>query len=90
MQVDPIKPTLKAPGTKRLKLKYEKLLSSFVFNFGLRRYSPEQLALDAARKKRAAAAAAAALASESHGSPGRGLHSFPCQLSLSSSVHRIP
>ena len=38
VQVDPIKPTLKAPGTKRLKLKYDKLLSSFAFNFNLRRY----------------------------------------------------
>ena len=38
MQVDPIKPTLKAPGTKRLKLKYDKVLSSFAFKFNLRRY----------------------------------------------------
>jgi len=37
VQVDPIKPTLKAPGTKRLKLKYDKLLSSFAFKFNLRR-----------------------------------------------------
>jgi len=27
VQVDPINPTLKAPGTNRLKLKYDKLLS---------------------------------------------------------------
>jgi len=27
-----------APGTKRLKLKYDKLLSSFSFKFNLRRY----------------------------------------------------
>jgi len=39
VQVDPIKPTLTAPGTKRLKLKYDKPLSSFAFNFNLRRYS---------------------------------------------------
>jgi len=38
VQVDPIKPTLKAPGTMRLKLKHVKLLSSFAFNFNLRRY----------------------------------------------------
>jgi hypothetical protein len=37
VQVDPIKPTLKAPATKRLKLKYDKPLSSFAFNFNLRR-----------------------------------------------------
>jgi len=34
-------PTLKPPGSKRLKLKYEKLVSSFGFNFNLRRYSLE-------------------------------------------------
>jgi hypothetical protein len=39
VQVDPIKPMLKAPGTKRLKLKHDKTLSSFAFNFNLRRYS---------------------------------------------------
>ena len=38
MRVDPIKPTLKAPGTKRLKLEYDDLLSSVAFNFNLRRY----------------------------------------------------
>jgi len=39
VQVDPIKPTLKAPGSKRLKLQHEKLLSNFSFNFDLRRYT---------------------------------------------------
>ena len=39
VQVDPIKPTLKAPGTKRLKLKWDDPLSSFGFNFNLRHYS---------------------------------------------------
>jgi len=39
VQVDPIKPTLKAPGTKRLKLKYDELLSNFAFDFNLRRYN---------------------------------------------------
>ena len=38
MQVSPIKPTLKAPGTKRLKLNNDKLLSNFAFKFNLRRY----------------------------------------------------
>ena len=37
MQVDPIKPTLKAPGTKRLKLEYYEMLSRFAFEFNLRR-----------------------------------------------------
>jgi hypothetical protein len=39
VQVDPIKSKFKAPGTKRLKLKYDERLSSFAFNFNLRRYS---------------------------------------------------
>jgi hypothetical protein len=39
VQVAPIKPTLKPPGTKRLKLITEKLLSNFGFEFNLRRYS---------------------------------------------------
>ena len=33
MQVDPVNPTLKAPGTKCLKLKCDKLLSNVAFNF---------------------------------------------------------
>ena len=39
MQVDPIKPTLKAPGTERLKLEYEDLLSIFGVKSNLRRYT---------------------------------------------------
>ena len=39
MQVDPIKPTLKPLGTKHLKPKYDKPLSSVPFNFNLRCYS---------------------------------------------------
>jgi hypothetical protein len=38
VQVDPFKPTLKAPGTKRLKLKCDLLLLTFAFKFKLRRY----------------------------------------------------
>jgi hypothetical protein len=38
-QVDPIKHTLKAPGTRRLKLEFDELLSSFAFSFKLRRYT---------------------------------------------------
>jgi len=43
VQVDPIKPMLKAPGTKRLKLKIDELLSSFAFNLNLRRYTMDAL-----------------------------------------------
>ena len=40
MQVDPIKPALKAPGTKRLKLTYGmELISKVAFKFKLRRYN---------------------------------------------------
>ena len=41
MQVDPIKPQLKPPGTKRLKLKCDILLSTFAFRF-LRRYTKDK------------------------------------------------
>jgi hypothetical protein len=39
VHVPPFKPTLKAPGTKRLKLRHDHLLSSFAFNSNLRRYT---------------------------------------------------
>ena len=39
VQVDPIKPTLKAPGSGRLKLKCDEPLSNFAFKFNLRRYT---------------------------------------------------
>ena len=39
MQVDPINPTLKPPGTKHLKLKCDILLSRSAFKFNLRHYS---------------------------------------------------
>ena len=38
MQIDPTELTLKPPGSKRLKLEDEKLLSNFAFNFNLRRH----------------------------------------------------
>jgi hypothetical protein len=38
-RLTPIKPKLKAPGTKRLKLTFDKLLSNFAFKFNLRRCS---------------------------------------------------
>jgi hypothetical protein len=39
VQVDPIKPALKVPGTKRVELIYDGPLSNFTFNFNLRRYT---------------------------------------------------
>jgi hypothetical protein len=43
VQVDPIKPTLKPPGTKRLKLNCDVLLRNFAFNYNLRRYNEEEV-----------------------------------------------
>jgi len=39
VQLVPIKPTLIAPGTKRLKPEYEGLLSNLGFKCSLRRYN---------------------------------------------------
>ena len=39
VQVDPIKPMLKAPGTILLALRCDEPLSNFAFNFNLRRYT---------------------------------------------------
>jgi len=39
VQVDPIKPTLKAPGTKPLKLNHYESPSNVAFQYNLRRYS---------------------------------------------------
>ena len=46
VQVDPIIPTLKAPGSERLKLQCDELLSTAAFKFNLRRYSPGIMFLD--------------------------------------------
>ena len=43
MQVDPIKPTLKASGYDRLKLKFDDPLLNCAFNFNLRCYSKGSL-----------------------------------------------
>jgi len=73
VQVAPIQPTLKAPGTKRLKLKYDKLLSFFGFNCNLRLYTQVEGANAAARDAadllaahQSAADDAAAAAAASH------------------------
>jgi len=39
VQVDPIKPKLKPPGAKRLKLDCDLLLSTSAFKFNVRRYT---------------------------------------------------
>ena len=68
MQVDPIKPTLKAPGAKRLKLKYEEPLSKIAYN--LRRYT---LAVPGTPPREGGAAAVP----RSGPTPGQGLTLVP-------------
>jgi hypothetical protein len=41
VQVDPIKPKLIPPGTKRLNIQSDEPLSNFAFNFNLRRCNQE-------------------------------------------------
>ena len=53
VQVDLMKSTLKAPGTKRLKLKYDGPLSFFAFEFNLRCYTTGTAAAFAPRSARA-------------------------------------
>jgi hypothetical protein len=54
VQVDPIKPKLKPPGTERLKLKCDDPLSNFGFKFNLRCYTsgPPRLSRRTARAPR--------------------------------------
>jgi hypothetical protein len=47
VQVEPIKPKLKPPGTKRLKLNCDILLSASAFKFNLRRCSTDAWSWDA-------------------------------------------
>jgi hypothetical protein len=67
MQVDPIKHTLKAPGSMHLKLGYGGPVSNFGFEFNLRRYSELSRLLEYRSMRR----------------EGRGLHSSTYQLNLS-------
>ena len=39
VQVDPMRPEFKAPGTNLLTLEYDEPLSTFAFKFNLRRYT---------------------------------------------------
>ena len=52
VQVDPVKPKLKPPGTKRLKLKGDVLFSSVAFKYDLRRYATEEAAAQAGTSTR--------------------------------------
>jgi len=52
VQIDPIKPILKAPGTKRFKLRYDGPLSNFAFKFHLRHYIVDHVAEVSSMKHR--------------------------------------
>ena len=75
-----MKPKLKPPGTKRLKLKCDILLSTSAFEFNLRRYSSLSKLIMLSQLIRAAATA-----TTSAGAHTRSRFSS----TLSSSVHRI-
>ena len=45
MQVDPIKPKLKAPASMHLKLRCDGQVSNFAFKFKMRRYVEERIAM---------------------------------------------
>jgi len=87
VQVDPIEPTLKAPGTKRLKLTNYTLLSSFAFNFHLRRYTLRTSSTCARGWSHAACTCSACRYVSSgcwlRGSPGRTTRWPPCTTSVS-------
>ena len=74
LQIDPIKSTLKAPGTKRSKLKCYEPLSILAFDFNLRRYT---LHPTMANNFQAVATGTRVRLT------GRGLHSSTFQLNLS-------
>jgi len=63
-----------------LKLECDEPLPSSAFKFNLRHYT---------KARAAGAAEGRAAVGEGAGMVGRGLHSFPFQINLSSSVHRI-
>ena len=74
---------LKAPGTNRLNLYCDELLSSFVFNFNLRRYNVLLWKDFADVSKAKDVSGDGSTFSISGGGGGRGLHSSTSQLNLS-------
>ena len=88
VQVDPTKPMLKAPGTKRLKPKYDELLSKFAFKFNLRRYTSATSSCPTATTRRARRRAAAP-APPRRARARQGItHSSTVQLNLSRFGHK--
>ena len=95
MQVDPTKPILKAPKTKRLKLNYDGPPSNFAFKIILRRYTEARGALanhpgadsshaaELEQRRERAEADVRAAQEKVDVLSGRGLHSSTIQLNLS-------
>ena len=86
VQADPLKSTLKARGTVRLKLKYDEELLKCAFKFNLRRYTVEPRDVFgnlATFENFGAIEAGFVVIAEYTGPPGRGLHSSTFQLNLS-------
>ena len=90
MQVDPIKPTLKAPGSNCLKLKCDEPLSNFAFKFNLRRHtmvSPNEAHAEETSQTLRFASRAKKVTNKVRVNEiltdGRGLHSSTFQLKLS-------
>jgi hypothetical protein len=90
VQVDPIKLTLKAPGTNRLTLKTENSQSIYGFNFNLRRYSVvgDAVLNGVSAAGTAAAADAADAAADAAAAAGLGQSSKSFEATKSSS--RVP
>ena len=78
MQVDPIEPVLKAPGSMLLNLRYDGLLSDVAFRFNLRRYNQG----GRENVEEAFAYVVQEYLTDITAS-GRGLHSFTSRLNLS-------
>jgi hypothetical protein len=83
VQVAPMKPKSKPPGTKRLKLKHDEPLSNFAFKFDMRRYSvgapPPRRDWCSAREVGGVVGRRA----RPQSGQGRGLHSSTSQLNVS-------
>jgi hypothetical protein len=81
--VDPMEPTLKAPGSKRLKLERKKMLSNFVFDSNLRRYNQVYNASSLRTECLAQLDQVAKVQSSKAGSSAGGPHSSTFQANLS-------
>ena len=91
MQIEPMKPKLKAPRTKRLKLRYDDLLSNllrlcFQIQVAPVHEGAGRALLPGGVQERGGAQEYAAVVGHAHpdgGAGGRGLHSFTFQLNVS-------